>query len=656
MKLKFSLLAVCASLPFTLSATASNVANDVFNSNPVRITIISHAALENANIAGTSIKDLPINVHVVNHEEVQRLKFVASDELLDRIPGETQVRNLRIPDGGKGYTIPMVDGIGMENPYEGATQRIDRVNTGDIQRVEVIKGPASAVYPSNAFGGVINVVTRDAPNTPESSVWFEAGNFNRQRVGLSTGGKIQKTAYFIDASLRKLDGLRAESKNDRDQLSSKLVYDVDNNSRLTLRLEHLKEDAVVRGDLTAAQIANAPKQAGGLNSATNLKQNSLSAKWVQTLPAGKIDASLVLREKETVGLSRFRGPQSENDESVNSKLIYRHELRNASIIGGFETYNGIQDTLQYRRNDVRLQGPFERYENKRDTQAVFLQYETQRAFNLNASAGVRYEGIQLESGEFSSASAKFDDVSPKLGLTYQVSPNNKFWFGASQGFYAPDIDDLFDAETGNAALQPEESTNLEVGLRGSRGNWQYDTSYYHNRIKNYLVTQEFFESGVEFEKTTNAGQVTVQGLESVVEYAPNKANWRLGFTHTYARNIYDSFVSSDGDFSGNELRRSPRHHLNARIAWLPLRYWSVELEGDFYSTYFSDLANSVAGKFKRDERLNLRVNYDRGPWSLWLHGLNLTNTLEDRATFSRGQLRFRTANGRSVYAGVAYKF
>jgi len=106
-----------------------------------------------------SLKSLPINTHIVGRAEIKRLRFVNPNEFLDRIPGETQVRNLRIPDGGKSYTIPMHDGMPLENPYEAATQRLDRVNTFDIQRVEIIKGPASALYPNNAFGGIVNVVS-----------------------------------------------------------------------------------------------------------------------------------------------------------------------------------------------------------------------------------------------------------------------------------------------------------------------------------------------------------------------------------------------------------------------------------------------------------------------------------------------------------------
>jgi outer membrane receptor protein involved in Fe transport len=198
---------------------------------------------------------------------------------------------------------------------------------------------------------------------------------------------------------------------------------------------------------------------------------------------------------------------------------------------------------------------------------------------------------------------------------------------------------------------------MEIGLRGNAGHWSYDTSYYHTEIENYLVTQEFQNGlGQDVERTTNAGQVTVQGLESVVEYAPKGAPWRMGFTHTYARNVYDRFVSSDGDFSGNDLSRSPKHHFNVRVAWLPVDKLVVELEGDFYSSYFSDSANSPEGYFSRDERINLRIDYAVDSWKFWLHGLNLTDTLEDRATFSRGELKFRTVDGRTFYAGAAYQF
>ena len=67
------------------------------------ITVLGVSNAENANLGGIELNQLPLNAHVVGQIELERLRFVDPNELLDRIPGETQVRNLRIPDGGKSY-------------------------------------------------------------------------------------------------------------------------------------------------------------------------------------------------------------------------------------------------------------------------------------------------------------------------------------------------------------------------------------------------------------------------------------------------------------------------------------------------------------------------------------------------------------------------
>lgn len=623
------------------------------------ITVLGQSNTEGATLGGVDLKSLPINTHVVGKVEMERLRFVDPDEFLDRIPGETQVRNLRIPDGGKGYTIPMLDGVPMESPYEGATQRLDRTNTFDIERVEVIKGPASALYPNNAFGGVVNVVTRDAPLESETRISLEGGDFDRLRIGLSTGGTLGKFGYFFDANSRSLQGLRDDYVNDRDQVSTKLIYHDTDYTTIAARAEFIEENRVDRGDLTAEQIAQDKTQAGGLSSSTDLEQSTLSVKMAHMLESGQLELDVVRREKDTVGASRFRGPQDENDLGISSKVTYRHDFDGSSVIGGFDRYDGKQDTRQYERNDLELTGPFVAFENNLEINAYFAQYQVEATNQLTLTLGARYEDIHLDSTLYDQQ-ADFSDIAPKLGATYQLDADNLLWVGLSEGFYAPDATDLFDLDEGNPDLKPEEAQNLEVGLRGSSGAWQYDTSIYLNEITNYLVTQEFVDAnGDEFERTTNAGQVTLKGIESVLEYAPDDSNWRVGLTHTFARNKYDAFVQStagaDDDLSGKVLRRSPNHHFNLRFAWLPTERVTVELEGDYYSHYFADNANSPESRFTRGERINLRVDYQIDQWRFWLHGLNLTDTLEDRATYSRGTMAFRTVDGRTFYAGLSYQ-
>lgn len=632
------------------------------------ITVLGDANVDGAVLGGTPLKQLPINTHVVGRAEMERLRFVDPDEFLDRIPGETQVRNLRIPDGGKGYTIPMLDGIPLESPYEGATQRLDRVNTFDIERVEIIKGPASALYPNNAFGGVVNVVTRDAPLESETLISIESGDFSRLRAGISTGGTIENIGYFLDANTRNLNGARAGSLNDRDQFSGKLIFQLDDDTKLSTRAEFIDEVNVARGDLTAEQLEDDPNQAGGLSSSTDLQQSMATAKLTHQTDSGFVDISIVRREKDTIGESRFRGPQDENDLAYNAKALYRHDFDSSNFTLGYDWYHGEQDTKQFARGDSALSGDFNQFENELEINAYYAQYQVDASDRMTLTVGGRYENIDLKSSQYKQT-ANFSDLAIKLGATYQLNRQNLIWLGISEGFYVPDLADLFATEfsddgeleaTGDPNLAPEEALNIEIGVRGEWHNWKYDSSVYRNQVSNYLITQEALLNGNEIETTTNAGEVSLKGIESVIEYAPDNANWRLGITHTFTRNTYDSFVQSepgaDDDLSGKELRRSPDHHLNVRVAWLPVAGLSIELEGDFYSSYFADNINSAESEFTRGERLNLRVNYNYESWRFRVHGLNLTDTMEDRATFSRGRMQFRTIDGRTFYAGASYQF
>ena len=624
------------------------------------ITILGGSNIKDAEIAGVNVKQLPINIHVVGQDEMDRIRFVDPNEFLDRIPGETAVRNLRIPDGGKGYTIPMVDGIPLESPYEGATQRLDRINTFDIAQVQVIKGPSSALYGNNGFGGVVNVITKDPPQQQTRQLLVEAGNFQRSRLGLSSGGTAGNTGYFIDVNSRRLDGMREDGQNHRDQASAKLIFNATNDSRIITRAEFFDEHTVVRGDLTADQIQQDKYQAGGLSSSEDLQQATVAITLEQNFAAGIAEISLVRRRKDTIGASRFRGPQDERDLGYSVKASYRHEFSHCHLLGGYEGYDGEQDTKRYGRDDLQLQGSFTQFQNELNIRAYFTQYHCELTTDLTLTAGARYEEIQLASSAFEE-NASFSDVAPKLGISYQLAADHLLWVSFSEGFYAPDLMSLYDPEQGNTALQPEEMTNVEIGFRGQFGSWYYDTSIYDSDIDNYLVTQEFVNTGgYEYEQVTNAGLVSLKGVETVVEYLPENSDWRLGFTHTFNRNTYDSFVQStpgaSDDLSGKVMRRAPKHHFNGRIAWAVANNFTVELEADIYSYYYADHSNSAESKFTRGPRYHIRMDYLYRNWKFWLHGLNLSETLEDRATYSRGQMKYRTVDGRTFYLGATYQF
>ncbi|UTW58595.1 TonB-dependent receptor [Kordiimonas sp. SCSIO 12603] len=678
--MKYLYLAAFAALPVLPAASAlarTETEPSEANTDDIEtITVIGEAAFKNATLGGTNLSELPLASHVVNRAEIDRLRFVDPDELLDRIPGETQVRNLRIPAGGKSYTVPLVDGLPLASPYNGATQDITTVNSFDIERVEVIKGPSSALFANNAFGGVINVVTRDAPEEFEGRVWAEAGSFDRRRAGVSAAGTFGDFGFFLDANTQNLDGLRDTFKNDRDQFSGKLIYSPSDATRVFVRYEHLNRDEVFPGDLRANEFFSDPTVVGRTASSNErTKSNAYSFKLEHDFGFGFLDFGAVRRIEDEQGDGRFSPPRDTADKSFDVRLSYRYDFKTSNLIIGGEIFDGDILTDEYAGDDIAMEGDvLTRSNSDLQIKSLFAQYSINLTDRLNITVGVRHEDITLRTeflfdttndlNDGQIFERKFNNTSPKFGVTYDITDKIQIWGGYSRGFLPPDIGDLFlDRPEANPNLDAEKADHFEVGVRGNVGDVNINTSYYHTRIDNFLVT----EDDGEVETVTNAGQVTVQGVESVIEYAPSD-EWRFSATHTYAKNVYDIFFGpdddGDNDLSGNRISRSPDHHLNVRAAWSPIENLVLEGEGDFYTGYYTRDDNSIDpdGKFTRGERLNFRASYSFGQWDIWFHALNLTDTLADRVSYSPprggrpGRRNFRIIDGRTFYGGIAFRF
>jgi outer membrane receptor for ferrienterochelin and colicin len=108
----------------------------------------------------------------------------------------------------------------------------------------------------------------------------------------------------------------------------------------------------------------------------------------------------------------------------------------------------------------------------------------------------------------------------------------------------------------------------------------------------------------------NAGKVLVKGVESSIGIVAGR-DWRVDLTYTYADNRYIDFNSGTSDYSGNTLSASPKHHIDARVTWMPCWGLSAELEWNHISSYYTSNSNDdPQGRFERPDLLNLCVAYN----------------------------------------------
>lgn len=641
------------------------------------------ATIVEAKLGGIDVKTLPVASTLINQEEINRLKYVDPDELLDRIPGETLVRNLRIPNGSKSYTIPLVDGAALGSPLRGSTQSFSNsVDSQDIERIEIFKGPTSALYPNNSFGGVINIVSKGTAQLPERNTrfWVEAGMYDRYRGGASTQGDFKGVGYIVNYSGWNLSNYRDQAElttgrifeagEERQQASGKLIFHPDEVSSLVFRSSYLNDHTANPGDIFESDF-NTDDKGIGRDTGFFADDETFLGSAIYKRDFSDVDhleANFTINYLDTAGFSRFSGANEDIAIDINGKLSYKHDFDfwDANIIVGTDIFQGINDDFNPERvtRGRPVASTFD-YATT-DIYAGFAQIQFSPVDNLQITVGVRHESIDLEhtntnlEGVNTYNSASYSATLPKVGISYDFLEAHRIWFAYGEGFLVPTTGQLYTGRGNNADLNPEEAEHFEVGLRGSLPLFGrelvYDTSYYYQDINQYIVLNDL--NGID--RNTNAGKVNIQGVETVIEYQPNDFI-RLGITHTYASNTYKEFIDNNGDdLSGEELSRSPEHHINGRVAVMPMEGLAIEIGIDSTTSY-STLDNSSLdpkGRFDRDERINLRLTYDKGPYELWFHALNIGDVKEDRVGYdTRSRERsIRTVDGLQLYGGIAYNF
>jgi outer membrane receptor protein involved in Fe transport len=624
-----------------------------------------------ASRVASEVQQAPVAITLIDQEELERVKPVDSrSELMRRIPGYSMIRNLRIPIGGKNYTINLIDGLAIGSAFgSGTIGSVEDSNTFDIERVEVIRGPASALYGSNALGGVINVITREPPADPEYRVWGEAGEYDRQRGGVSAAGSNDTLGYFLDVNFLDYEGWQERTNNERKQFSSKLLYTPDIDVVYTFRVEYLDRYQENPGSLTQAQYVEDWQQSLVYDAYNDEESVSGAFKYERDLSSHSgIEFSYGIRNNLTEGppsYSATGGFSSSDVTNQNLVGLYRQDFdwHASQFIVGIDLLHSDSLSKGYTERDASSDIR-QKWDITAVTRSPFIQYEFSPKSWLHLSLGGRFDrieygakGYQVSRGTTTNydESITFSHFSPKAGASFDLNPRNSLWFGYGQGFVVPSSTYLFVGSRGydsNPDLDPEKAGNYELGLRGkTQEGWlSYDIALYHTKITDMLVADDNRSLYV------NAGEVLVKGMESSIGIVPQR-DWRIDLTHTYADNQYIDFVSGTSDYSGNTLSASPKQHIDARVIWMPLQGLSAELEWNHISSYYtSDDNDDPQGRARRPDLLNLRVAYAKGPWSFWGHILNLADRkYAERVSYKVGEGRSYVVGGpRTIYMGIAY--
>ncbi len=672
----------------------TNAYGEESRSDELPVTELDEIIITGARVE-TRLKETPQTIDVVSQEEVQTVKYRNAGELLRRVPGvftqnlngEEELTSIRVPTHfSNPYTLLLIDGLPAAGYGESAGGLLREVNNTSVQSIEVIKGPASALYGSNAIGGVINVITKSPSPDPWIKPWAEYGEYDQYRGGVSGGGQAGPLGVHADVLVIDAEEWREHASHEKHAATFRAQYSPDDASLLDFKFQYIDLDNDTTGTLSAEDYEKNRRQSYMTFTNIQLEKVSPSITYTTEAGGGELKATALVRSVDhevnpNYGI-RFNGRTHSYTSYLSQidaldfdiQLLYTRDFDflKFRVVSGVDFEHGSSDIETYDLSVTRdpvsgkytsfdITGLGESFDVATRVAAPYLQIISSPVEKLGLTLGGRFDWVEYDVDDNLSTGMEgeqnFSRLTPKVGITYDVSPTFNLFANYSQGFVVPTIGQLFTGRGASRQLDPEKADNYEVGVRSLfwQNRIQFDLSFYYMLIENKIIVQTVdpVTSAIEYR---NVGETSHKGVESTLTLIP----WdrvRLVLSHTYAENEYEEFNDpvTGVDFSGRKMPLAPENRINARLDVNPVEGMQIELEMDYTDEYFVDDNNSDT--YDRPTLYNLRASYDWRNWSLWMHVLNISDeTYATRVSFSYGSYSYFPGTPRTFYIGLSYKW
>ncbi len=558
---------------------------------------------------------------------------------------------------------------------------VDSIDLGSAERIEVIRGPVSAIYGASG-GGVIQIFTEDGPARPTVSASASLGAYGYQRAQLKAGGQFGGWNALANISGTELDGYRAQSRFEQTLFNSKFRYDFADGASLTMVLNAVDSPrADDPGALTAAEVKANPRQAAPRNllfdTGEALDQQQLGLAWRKPLSGNSeflfraygVSRNLVNRLPFNINANGQGGSVDLAREAggLSAQWSGSRELgmgRRNQLVFGLEVDAQRDLRERYINNLGQLGALTTRQDEDVDARALFIENAWGFRPQWTLTLGARLDQMEYEVRDrlgTSSGQSDFSQFSPMVGLVYARNDQWNWYGNISTAFDPPAISELAnpDGPTGfNQNLEPQQATNYEIGLRGLiRPEWQYELAVFHIDVNDEIVPFELTGSGQAFFR--NAGSSTHQGLEAATRLELTKG-LTASLSYTWLELIYDEFIEAGTNYAGNTIPGVPEHQLMLDLAW----QHDSGLFAGWDALYVGSLQANNANTVETDAYLvsNLRIGYRRegdnwtfepyaGIYNLFDESYN--GNIRVNAAFGR---YYEPAPERNGYAGIQLGF
>jgi outer membrane receptor protein involved in Fe transport len=584
---------------------------------------------------------------------------------------EQHTMAIRQPIGYNSVFLYLEDGIPIRASGDFNHNALIEINMAALKTIEVIRGPSSSLYGSEAVGGAVNFLTQAPSAVPTARIQAEAGSRGYRRTDFQVSGTVGKLGVFLGGYLAgQRRGYYSHSDFDKLALTLRTSYRISERTQLTTAATLIRYQTDQTGGLDSAFFygrRTSSQQTFTYRRVHALRlRSTLEHRWNAT---NRTQATLFFRDNlvrqnpfyaiRSVAGNPFRARGEINEDAFRSfGLLAQHRksfsFLGSSLITGLSLdYSPARYTARFIHIDRSREGIYTGYTPTDSllthyavglvNLAGYTQLELSPVERLRLVAALRYDRMNYA----------FDNhLPPKLGATYRLTEEAGSYVNYSTGFAPPQITELYRGVQ-VPTLRPASYANYEVG-----GWWSFahhkgylDLSVYRMEGTDEIISVRLPDGSSQ---NQNAGKTSHQGVEATFKFLPTPS-LTLRISGTYAVHRFVTYTAGGRDFGGNEMATAPRVIANSELTYRPAWAKGLRLSAEWQALgkYWMDPSNDKS--YPGYHLFNVRAAYEFKAFEIWLHALNagdaLYATTADAYAYGKS---YRPGNPRTFQLGIAY--
>jgi len=534
-----------------------------------------------------SSKDSTANVSVVDDNYIDTTGAEGVYQALQGLPSVEifeygsmgSAKTIHTRGASESQVIVLIDGRPTNTPRDGTTD-FNKISLINVDRIEVIRGPASSIYGANAMGGVINIITKTGKDADKDIIEAKYGSWNTETIDVLTHGKEKEFDYLFSGGWQKSNGFRENSDYKAYEASSVLGFDINEQNRVKFYSGYWNSKLGVPGQITDEDLDD--------------RQNAWNDYFDLTWD-GKLwqDTNILFKAYNTIDRLDFIESTSPTyDVAAHVTTVSGTTLQLSQWwFDVFRTTFGTD--MQDNKINSSSNG-----KHAYNVKAGYLETEIKPVESLSIRGGARLD-------DYSNFGNK---VSPSTSFSWWASDILKFHGLWGESFRAPTFNDLYwpredwgiwGGVEGNPNLRPEKAKSYEFGFAACFiDKIDTDVTYFNNKFKDLIAWQS---DENWWYRPSNVNNALIQGIEFNTDYTVAK-NLKLNFNYTY--------LDAKDTITDKWITYRPKNTYKGSIYYGFTDKLSFYIDGRYVTKRFTETTNAsfLKSYFVSDANMAYKLN------------------------------------------------